>query len=91
MFDVWVMLASGILGFFMLRHGFGPAPLVMGLILGKLVEESFSQSMIIYDNNFFALFESPIVIGFFLLTAISLLTPVYPVLKQKLLPARAKS
>jgi len=91
MFDVWVMLGSGILGFFMLRHGFGPAPLVMGLILGKLVEESFSQSMIIYDNNFFALFESPIVVFFFMLTAVSLLTPVFPLIKQKLVPVRVKS
>lgn len=91
MFDVWVMLGSGILGFFMQRHGFGPAPLVMGLILGKLVEESFSQSMIIHDNNFFALFESPIVVGFFLLTMVSLLTPVYPLIKQKLVPVRVES
>ena len=55
MFDVWVMLAAGLVGYFMDRNGFSAAPLVMGLILGKLVEESFSQSMIIHDNNFFAL------------------------------------
>ena len=57
MFDVWVMLAAGLVGYFMDRNGFSAAPLVMGLILGKLVEESFSQSMIIHDNNFFALLE----------------------------------
>ena len=68
MFDVWVMLTFGVIGYFMSRHGFSAAPLVMGLILGKLVEESFSQSMIIHDNNFFALlFESPIVVFFFVL------------------------
>ena len=51
------------------------APLVMGLILGKLVEESFSQSMIIHDNNFFALLESPVVLLFFVLTFLSLSSP----------------
>ena len=71
-FDVWVMLVSGIVGFLMLRHGFGPAPLVMGLILGQLVEESLSQSMIMFDNNWFQFFESPIVVMFFVLTLLGL-------------------
>ncbi len=75
-FDVWIMLIAGIAGFVMNRHGFGPAPLVMGLILGKLVEESLSQSMIIYDNNWFRLLESPIVLLFFVLTVISLFWPL---------------
>jgi putative tricarboxylic transport membrane protein len=75
-FDIWVMLIAGIVGFIMNRHGFGPAPLVMGLILGKLVEESLSQSMIIYDNNWFRLFESPIVTLFVVLTFVSLFWPM---------------
>ena len=72
MFDVWIMLASGVLGFAMLRHGFGPAPFVMGLILGRLVEETWSQSMIIFDNNWLRFFESPIVNLFFVLTLMGL-------------------
>ncbi|NQU69966.1 MAG: tripartite tricarboxylate transporter permease, partial [Rhodospirillales bacterium] len=71
-FDVWVMLIAGVVGFVMLRHGFGPAPFVMGLILGKLVEESLSQSMIIFDNNWFRFFERPFVIVFFVLTILGL-------------------
>jgi len=74
-FDVWIMLIAGLLGFVMMRHGFGPAPMVMGLILGKLVEESFSQSMIIYDNQWWRFFESPIVNLFFAFTVIGLFAP----------------
>ena len=74
-FDVWVMLVSGIIGFFMLRYGFGPAPLIMGMILGKIVEETFSQSMIIYDNKFLAMAGRPIVLLFFALTLLSLVGP----------------
>jgi len=88
MFDVWVMLISGIVGFFMLRHGFAPAPLVMGLILGKLVEETFSQGMIIYDNNFLRFFESPIVLLFFALTLLSLSSPLWALLHQRRLAAK---
>ncbi len=83
MFDVWVMLISGIVGFIMMRHGFSPAPLVMGLILGKLVEETFSQSMIIYDNNFLRLFESPIVLLFFGLTLLSLSSPLWALFRNR--------
>ena len=83
MFDVWVMLGAGVIGYFMNRHGFSAAPLVMGLILGKLVEESFSQSMIIHDNNFFALFESPVVVLFFVLTFLSLSSPFWTKLFKK--------
>jgi putative tricarboxylic transport membrane protein len=75
-FDIWVMLISGIVGFLMLRHGFSPAPLVMGLILGKMVEESFSQSMIMFDNNWFRFLESPIVLVFFTITILSLGWPL---------------
>jgi putative tricarboxylic transport membrane protein len=91
-FDVWVMFIAGVAGFIMLRHGFGLAPLVMGLILGKLVEESFSQSMIMYDNNFLGLFESPIVTLLFVLTFVSLCWPFMgPVLKLAFSHPRSRS
>jgi len=76
LFDVWVMMISGLIGFVMLRHGFSPAPLVMGLILGGMVEESFSQSMIILDNQWWRFFESPIVVFFFIITLLSLFWPL---------------
>jgi putative tricarboxylic transport membrane protein len=81
--DVWIMMGFGIVGFFMNRHGFSAAPLVMGLILGAMVEETFSQSMIIYDNNFMMMFESKIVILFFALTVVSLTSPFWSLLRGK--------
>jgi putative tricarboxylic transport membrane protein len=75
MFDVWVMLIAGLIGFVALRHGFGPAPFVMGLVLGGLVERSWSQAMIIFDSAWWRFFESPICNLFFALTALSLLGP----------------
>ena len=81
--DVWIMMGFGIVGFFMNRHGFSAAPLVMGLILGAMVEETFSQSMIIYDNNFMMMFESKIVILFFALTVVSLTSPFWSLLLGK--------
>jgi putative tricarboxylic transport membrane protein len=75
-FDVWVMLIAGLIGFLALRHGFGPAPFVMGLVLGGLIEESWSQAMIIFDGNWLRFFESPICNLFFALSAASILGPL---------------
>ncbi len=71
-FDVWVMLVAGIVGFIMRRHGFGAAPLVMGLILGKMLEETLSQSMVLMDHQWWHMFHSPIVCLFFGLAVLSL-------------------
>ena len=62
------------------------APLVMGLILGAMVEESLSQSMIILDNEWWRLFESPISLLFFALTAVSLSWPLIARRKPKSSP-----
>jgi len=75
LFDVWIMLAAGIGGFVMNRHGFGPAPLVMGLILGPVVEERLSQSMIMFDNDWLRFLDSPIVVVFLALTVLGLAWP----------------
>ena len=76
-FDVWVMLLSGIIGFFMMRNGFSPATLVMGLILGPMVEETFTQAMVIHDSSFFQFFDSGVFIIFMVLTLISLSSPFW--------------
>jgi putative tricarboxylic transport membrane protein len=72
MFDVWVMLIAGLIGFLALRHGFGPAPFVMGLVLGGIIERSWSQAIIIFDSAWWRFFESPICNLFFALTVLSL-------------------
>ena len=88
-FDVWVMLISGIIGYFALRNGFSPAPFVMGLILGKMVEETFTQSMVIYENNFMNFFESGVFIFFFILTFVSLSTPFWGQIRKKFSSAKS--
>ncbi len=82
-FDVWVMLTAGILGYFLLRFGFSPAPLIMGLILGSIIEENFSKAMIIHDNSLLSMLERPIVLLFFILTVISLISPIYSALRAR--------
>lgn len=58
--DVWIMVAFGIIGFFMQRYGYPIAPLVLGAILGPLAENYFLTSMILSGNDWTIFFTRPI-------------------------------
>src|SRR5919106_47965 len=75
MAEVSVAIAFGFIGFFMRRFGFSPAPLVIGLVLGKLVEETLKQSLIIFDLSWGGFLNRPIALTLFGLTALFLLGP----------------
>jgi putative tricarboxylic transport membrane protein len=47
LFDVWVLMAAGIAGYLMRALGWNPAPLVLGLVLGPLLERSLLQALTI--------------------------------------------
>ena len=90
--DVSIMVTAGIGGFVLKRYGFSPAPIIMGLILGELVESSLKQSLIIFDHNWLRFFERPIVVVFAVLTMLSFLMPAIGGYRARLrarLPASA--
>jgi putative tricarboxylic transport membrane protein len=60
MYDVWVMLVFGILGYFMKKYEYPVAPLVLGMVLGPLAEDKFLSSFISYHNDFTIFFTRPI-------------------------------
>lgn len=72
MFDVGVMLAFGGVGLLMRRTGFSVVCLVIGFILGGMFETSLRQSLLLYKSDFGAIIESPIAIGFLVLTVLLL-------------------
>ena len=63
--DIYVMLIAGLIGYMLRQVGFAPAPIVMGLVLGTLVENSFSQAMIIFNHDWTQFFYRPIALVFF--------------------------
>ena len=75
MIDVWIMLIFCLLGFIFRRYGFSPAPIIMGVILGELVENTLKQSLLIFEHKWWMFFERPIVVVFFTLTLLGLFGP----------------
>ncbi|WP_372621791.1 tripartite tricarboxylate transporter permease [Falsiroseomonas sp.] len=74
--DIIIMLVAGVVGFLFRRTGFSPAPLIMGLVLGGLVEETLKQSLIIFGDDLGGFLGRPIALVLFVITATGLLWPV---------------
>jgi putative tricarboxylic transport membrane protein len=70
MFDVAVALVAGIVTMLLRHAGFSAAPMVIGLVLGPLLEEKLRQGLIVTDGNFLAFFASPAASVLFVLTLI---------------------
>jgi len=74
--DVLIMLVAGVVGFLFRRTGFSPAPLIMGLVLGGMVEETLKQSLLIFGDDLGGFLGRPIALGIFAVTLAGLLWPV---------------
>jgi len=72
MFDVWIALAAGVLGYFMRRYGFSVVPLAIGLILGGMLEQRFGQSMVMLDEQWWMIASRPLAAFFLVLTVLAL-------------------
>jgi len=59
-FDVWVMLAMGVLGFLLERRGIPLGPVVLGIILGGPLEERFIQTLTGSGGSLWAFFDRPV-------------------------------
>ncbi|MGR3199091.1 MAG: tripartite tricarboxylate transporter permease [Paracoccus sp. (in: a-proteobacteria)] len=60
LFDLWSLCVIGVLIWIMDASGFPPAPFVLGVVLGSVVEENFMTSMLKSDGDLTAFFTRPI-------------------------------
>jgi putative tricarboxylic transport membrane protein len=74
--DLWLMLGFGLVGYLLEKWRFPIAPLVLGVILGPLAEESFINSMISFQNDWTIFFRRPIAGAVMAGTILTLLLPL---------------
>ena len=60
LFDIWVMLAFGLIGFLLRHHGYPMAPLVLGIVLGDLLEKNLRRALLLSDGDLTPFFTRPI-------------------------------
>ncbi len=76
MFDVWVALIFGVIGYFLRRYDFPISPILLALILGPMAESNLRRALVIYNGNGFAVLTRPISAVFLILGVLSLVTSV---------------
>ncbi|TRZ92185.1 tripartite tricarboxylate transporter permease [bacterium] len=75
-YDVYIMILFGILGYVMKKYDYEPAPLVLAFILGPMFENAFRQSLIISGGNPLIFFTHPISATFLLISFVLLVSPL---------------
>jgi putative tricarboxylic transport membrane protein len=78
MFDVYAMMAIGVAAFFLRRRGYEMAPLVLGLVLGPLLDKSLRRGLVLSDGSVLPFFTRPIALAFAIVTIFTILLYVPP-------------
>jgi TctA family transporter len=83
-FDVVMTMAFGGVGYFMMRYGYPAAPLLLGFILGPLMEEHLKRALQISRGDFAVFVERPISAVFVALSVLVLALSLKPVVLRLL-------
>ncbi len=75
MFDVWVMLITGLMGYLMRRFSFPVPPVVIAMVLGRMVETNLRRSLLLSEGSYKIFFASPISVGLLILALFSFSWP----------------
>src|SRR5699024_6993671 len=60
LFDIQVMLIAGLLGYILRTRGYPLAPLVLGVLIGPIADQSLRRAIITYGGDFAAMFTRPV-------------------------------
>jgi TctA family transporter len=81
-FDIYIVILSGIVGMFMMMLGFPAAPLLLGFILGPMIEENLRRALMVSRGDLGILWASPISAGFMLATVLILVLTIVSSLRR---------
>ncbi|MBT6037341.1 MAG: C4-dicarboxylate ABC transporter permease [Kordiimonadaceae bacterium] len=76
MFDVWLALGFGVLGYFLQRYRFPVSPILLALILGPMAEANLRRALIIADNSMIDVLSRPITAIFLTLGVVTLVMSI---------------
>ena len=73
-YDMFIALVFGIIGYIMRKNNFPVAPVVLGVVLGPIAEDELGRALIISHGDWTVLFQSPLAIFFYVISIFSLLS-----------------
>ena len=81
MFDVWMMMLFGVVAYVLEQLGVDMTPIILGFILGPMIEKYFRSAMIASSGMFLDVFTRPISCVFMIVAVTSLLLPLFKMLR----------
>jgi putative tricarboxylic transport membrane protein len=82
-FDIYVMILFGVVGYLMKKLDYEPAPLVLAFVLGPLLENNLRKALILSQGSFGIFFVRPISAVCLVLALLLLLSPLLPAMRAK--------
>jgi putative tricarboxylic transport membrane protein len=82
-FDLYVMLVFGILGYTLRKFSYEPAPLVLAFILGPMLEQNLRQALILSEGSMAVFLTKPLAAAPLLVSLVLLLSTILPSLRKK--------
>lgn len=83
LFDVWVVLFFGVIGFVLTKLKFPTSPMILGIILGPMAETGFRRGLQLNDGLFLPFFARPIADFFFAATVFMIVYTAYKNITDK--------
>jgi putative tricarboxylic transport membrane protein len=80
--DVFMTAAFGLFGYALIKFGFEPAPMLLGFVLGKLMEEKLRQALVISRGSFMTFIERPLSAGLLAVALAVLIVAVLPAMRK---------
>jgi len=82
-FDIFVMIFFGVLGYLLRKLNYEPAPLVLAFVLGPMLEQNLRQALILSDGSISVFLIRPLSLGSLLISLFLLLSAIFPSLQRK--------
>ena len=81
--DIWMLGLFGIIGYLFIKLGAEPAPLLLGFILGPIMEENLRRALLLSRGNWSVFITSPLSAGLLAVAALLLVIVLLPSIKKK--------
>lgn len=81
-FDLWVMMGFGVLGLLLRTAGYPLAPLVIGIILGPLLENNLRRALLISREGYWIFLDRPVSAVLVIVNAVLIASAIYVTLRR---------
>ena len=82
-FDIWLVAIFGVIGYWFIKIGAEPAPLLLGFILGPMMEENLRRALLLSRGDWSVFVTRPLSAGLLIAAAILVIIVLLPAVKSK--------